>query len=58
MEQTKYYDCPECRGQGEQMIAKMYPTGHTECWDKCEFCEGEGRFEEEDFLIMRLEGKV
>jgi len=54
----KHYDCPECNGRGEQMIARMYPTGHTECWEPCEFCEGEGVFEEEDFLILKLEGKV
>ena len=54
----KHYDCPECNGRGEQMIARMYPTGHTECWEPCEFCEGEGNFEEEDFLILKLEGKV
>jgi len=53
-----HYDCPECYGKGEQMIAKLYPSGHTECWEPCEFCEGEGVFEAEDFLILKLEGKV
>ena len=54
----KYIDCPECHGAGEQMIARMYPSGHTECWEPCEFCDGEGNFEEADYLILKLEGKV
>ena len=54
----KYYNCPDCGGTGETMMAHMYPTGHTEVWSKCEFCEGEGRFEESDYLIMKLEGIV
>ena len=58
MNEIIYHDCPECNGSGEQMIARMYPSGHTECWEPCEFCEGEGQFEEDDFLVMRLEGKV
>jgi len=36
----------------------MYPTGHTEVWSKCEFCYGEGQFEETDYLMMKLEGSV
>ena len=55
---TKYVPCPECRGEGKQMIARMYPTGHTECWEDCDFCDGEGDFEEADYIIMKLEGKV
>jgi len=54
----KFYDCPDCKGTGEVLIGKLYPSGHTECWETCEFCEGEGAFEEDDYLIMRLEGKV
>lgn len=57
-EEIKYIDCPECRGRGEVLIGRLYPTGHTECWDPCEFCEGEGVFEEQDYLILRLEGRV
>ena len=51
-------DCPECNGEGEVMIARLYPSGHTECWDPCEFCDGEGNFDEADFIIMKLEGLV
>ena len=68
MPNTKYFavdakrlhliDCPECRGQGENMEARLYPSGHTEVWVKCELCEGEGCFEEADYLIMKLEGIV
>ncbi len=53
-----YVDCPECCGTGKQMVAEMWPTGHTEVWHDCEFCEGCGNFEESDYLIMKLEGKV
>ena len=53
-----YVKCPDCYGEGRIMIAKMYPSGHTECWENCEFCNGDGDFEEADYLIMRLEGKV
>ena len=60
MEIIKYIDCPECNGEGKQMIARMYPSGHIECWEDCEFCDGdgEGNFEEEDYLILKLQGKV
>ena len=57
-DQIKYIDCPKCQGFGEQMNARMYPSGHTENWEECEFCEGEGRFEESDYLMMKLEGIV
>ena len=40
------------------MIAQMYPTGHTECWEDCEFCDGFGKFEEEDYIILKLQGEV
>jgi DnaJ-class molecular chaperone len=57
---TKEYMCPVCNGYGGVMIARMYPSGHTECWEPepCDFCEGEGQFEESDYLIMKLEGIV
>jgi len=54
----KYIPCPECSGQGEQMHGELWPTGHHEVWSDCEFCEGEGQFEEADYLILKLEGKV
>lgn len=53
-----YVYCPECGGEGTQMIARMYPTGHTEINVTCDFCDGEGDFEEADYLILKLEGKV
>ena len=56
--ELKYVDCPECAGDGELMEAHMYPSGHTEVWVECKFCEGIGNFEESDYLIMKLEGKV
>lgn len=55
---VKYIDCPECSGEGQQMVARMYPSGHTEVWEDCEFCNSEGSFEESDYLIMKLEGRV
>ena len=54
----KYIDCPECHGAGEQMHGELWPTGHHEVWEPCEFCDGEGNFEEADYLILKLEGKV
>ena len=54
----KYYECPECGGKGEQLIAKLYPSGHTETWEPCELCQGDGTFEEAEYLIMKLEGLV
>ena len=58
MEIIKYIDCPDCSGSGKQLIARMYPTGYTECWEDCKFCNGEGMFEEGDYLIMKLQGMV
>lgn len=56
---VKYHACPECRGLGEIMIAKLYPSGHTECWEKCDVDEcNDGYIEEEIYLIMKLEGRV
>lgn len=57
-DQIKYIECPECQGEGKVMVARLYPSGHTECWDPCEFCEGAGRFDESDYLMMKLEGIV
>jgi DnaJ-class molecular chaperone len=53
-----YVYCPECGGEGRQMHGVMYPSGHHEIWLPCEFCEGEGDFEEADYLVLKLEGKV
>lgn len=53
-----YIYCPECGGEGKQMIAKLYPSGHTECWEHCKLCDGEGDFEEADYLVMKLAGEV
>lgn len=53
-----YIYCPECGGEGQTMIAKLYPSGHTECWVPCELCDGEGDFEEADYLVMKLAGEV
>lgn len=35
-------ECENCGGEGRVMIAKMYPSGHTEVWETCEECWGEG----------------
>jgi hypothetical protein len=39
--------CHECNGEGKVMVAKLYPSGHTEVWETCETCSGEGYIEEE-----------
>ena len=49
-------ECPACKGTGEYMVARLYPTGHTECWEDCPYCEGTGEFNEDDFLVLKLEG--
>ena len=55
-EEEKFVDCPECEGYGRQLHTESRPTGHTEIWRYCEFCDGEGRFEEMDYLVMKLKG--
>lgn len=37
--------CEACKGEGVQMVAKMYPSGHTEVNETCEECDGEGQIE-------------
>lgn len=58
MNAEKYINCPECDGSGTQLVAELWPTGPTEVWHDCDFCQGEGRFEESDYLMMKLEGSV
>lgn len=53
-----FVPCPECRGKGTVLEGRLYPNGHTEVDVECEFCEGEGQFEEGDYLMLVLEGKV
>jgi hypothetical protein len=43
-----YQLCDECHGEGTQMVARMYPSGHTECTETCDACDGEGQVEIED----------
>lgn len=40
-----YRLCCTCEGAGTTMIAKMYPTGHTEVTEECPDCDGEGQVE-------------
>ncbi len=58
MEQIKYHNCPECDGEGMQLRAELWPSGHREVWHDCEFCDGAGRFTEEEYIIMKLAGEV
>jgi hypothetical protein len=58
IESIKYIPCPVCCGRGWNIEGRLYPSGHTEEQVQCEFCEGEGQFEESDYLIMKLEGRV
>jgi len=55
---TKNIDCPECKGTGELIEGRLYPSGHTEVYVACEFCEGVGSFEEAEYIMMKLEGLV
>lgn len=34
--------CETCNGEGETMVAKLYPSGHTEVTDTCPDCNGTG----------------
>ena len=51
-------DCPECRGIGKLLEAHQRPWGYSEVMVECEFCEGLGAFAEDNYLMMKLEGKV
>lgn len=51
-------NCPDCRGRGTVLVAKMYPSGHTEVLEDCEFCEGAGFFYEDEYIMMKLQGRV
>lgn len=37
--------CDTCEGVGTTLMAKMYPTGHTEVIEECPDCNGEGQVE-------------
>lgn len=39
--------CETCLGEGQTMVAKLYPSGHAEVWDTCPDCKGEGTIEKE-----------
>lgn len=43
-----YELCDSCKGKGTTMVARMYPTGHTECTEECPDCDGEGQVELDD----------
>lgn len=55
---VKSYECPDCKGRSTVLEAHQRPWGYSEVSVTCEFCEGEGYFSEEDWLILKLEGKV
>lgn len=52
-----YQLCPDCEGEGTQMIARMTPSGHTECTEKCETCSGEGQVEQDDTAAIPVSNK-
>lgn len=52
------YDCPDCKGRGEVLEAHQRPWGHSEVLVTCELCEGNGYFDETDYIILKLQGKV
>lgn len=37
--------CAACDGTGKVMIAKLYPSGHTEVDEPCPYCDGESTVE-------------
>lgn len=44
----KYTECEDCGGEGRIMEARLYPSGHTEVFEMCLKCNGEGQIEIED----------
>lgn len=40
-DQIKWKECPDCEGGG--IVAKLYPSGHTEA--TCERCDGLGQLD-------------
>ena len=59
-EKMIYIQCEECGGVGQQMFPRLYPNGHTEVWEVCKTCGGDGNIEiaESDYIIMKLEGSA
>jgi DnaJ-class molecular chaperone len=57
-DELKLIACPGCRGSGELIEYRLYPSGHTEVLIPCELCDGVGEFEEDEYIVMRLEGSV
>lgn len=35
-------ECETCNGEGQVMVAKLYPSGHTEVNETCPDCNGDG----------------
>lgn len=56
--------CETCNGEGETMVAKLYPSGHTEVTDTCPDCNGTGfnnnnidkitsdKFKKGDYIVL------
>ena len=58
MSNQKVVICPGCRGRGELIEGRLYPSGHTEVLVPCELCDGVGEFDEDEYIIMKLAGEV
>ena len=54
--------CETCNGEGETMVGKLYPSGHTEVTDTCPDCNGTGfnnidkitsdKFKKGDYIVI------
>lgn len=44
--EESYPVCEDCQGIGRVIEAKLYPSGHTEVWETCPNCNGEGFLED------------
>jgi hypothetical protein len=67
-------ECETCNGEGQVMVAKLYPSGHTEVNETCTDCNGDGIIdkpkqplkqavhcttqEEWDFVSYKMENEV
>jgi DnaJ-class molecular chaperone len=42
MTDWKFETCPDCEGDGEIMVTRLIPSGHSEEFVTCKTCEGDG----------------
>jgi hypothetical protein len=53
-----FVDCPLCDGAGRYLFVVTMGPICTRQWLKCEFCEGAGGWEKQQYMLMKLAGEV